>query len=89
MLSAREVNTSVRPMTSFQIGCLGLTQKAGVGVFALNISLWQSTSRKNAKAGCVHKWAFHQSIILHFPSQENSTVVATVVCPRRFWAVQM
>lgn len=41
MLSARGVNTSVRPMTSFQFGCRGLTHKAGVGV-----SRWTSAFGK-------------------------------------------
>lgn len=89
MLSVRGVNTSVRP-DDFRLVWMSGSYSQGRGWgLELDISLWQSTSRKNAKAGCVHKWAFHQSIILHFPSQENSTVVATVVCPRRFWAVQM
>lgn len=88
MLSVRGVNTSIfRPNDSLLVWMSG-SYSQGRG-WALAISLWQSTSQKNAKAGRVLKWTLHQFIILHFPSQENSTVVATVVCPRRFWAVQM
>lgn len=88
MLSVRGVNTSTFRPNDFLLVWMSGSYSQGRG-WVRAISLWQSTSQKNAKAGRVLKWTFHQFIILHFPSQENSTVVATVVCPRRFWAVQM
>lgn len=80
-LSARKVSTSInRWMTSFSFGHLSDPQAVWL---AFGNSLPQSTFKKNTSVLYI-QMAFHRLTILHFPSQENSTVVATVVCPRRF-----
>lgn len=90
MLSVRGVNTSViRPDDFLCVWMSGSYSQGGDRGLALDISLWQSTSHKDARAGGVHTWASRQPTAPRFPSQENSTAVATVVCPWRFWAVQM
>lgn len=82
MLSVRKVNTSVNTLDDFLLVWMsGSDSRCWGWGLVLDISLWQSTNKKNPKADCVHKWAFHKFITLPFPSQENSTVVATVVCP--------
>lgn len=81
-LSARKVSTSInRRMTSFCFGRLSGPQAVWL---AFGTSLPQSTFLKKSTSVLNIQMAFHRLTILHFPSQANSTVVATVVCPRRF-----